>query len=387
MAVPWLGRMLAWCGAEVIKIESKSYPDVTRLYVPPRNPELGIQPQLSPWFTDWNAGKRFVALDLRRPEAIELCRALVARSDVLIENYSAGVIDKLGLGWEALARVNPRLVMLSSTGYGHWGPDFCNVTWGPNLEALSGLARLSGFPERECTMTHFAFPDPLSALHGLFAVMAALEHRDRTGSGQHISVAQVETCISAFGQVLLEQLANGREPRPLGNRSLHRAPHGCYPARGEDRWVSIAVGSDAEWGALCGVLGLDAAEFPTRDARLTSAERIDARVAAWTRERDAHEVMHRLQAAGVAASAVQTTEDQTLRDPHLAARGFFEAIPHAKKGTVVAPGVPLGLTGTPGHTPHAGEPIGQDNDYVLREVLGLERAELARLAQIGAIEN
>jgi crotonobetainyl-CoA:carnitine CoA-transferase CaiB-like acyl-CoA transferase len=277
--------------------------------------------------------------------------------------------------------------MLSSTGYGHWGPDFRNVTWGPNLEALSGLARLSGFPGRDCTMTHFAFPDPLSALHGLVALMSALEHRERTGRGQRISLAQVETCISAFGQVLLEQLANGREPQPLGNRSLHRAPHGCYPARGDDRWLAIAVGSDAEWRGLCGVLGLDAAQFPTRESRLASAEKLDALITACTRERDAHELMHRLQAAGVPASAVQTTEDQTLRDPHLAARRFFEEIPHAKKGTVVAPGIPLGLSGTPGHTPHAGEAIGQDNDYVFGEVLGLDRSELTRLAEIGAIED
>jgi crotonobetainyl-CoA:carnitine CoA-transferase CaiB-like acyl-CoA transferase len=387
MAVPWLGRMLAWCGAEVIKIESKSYPDVTRLYVPPRNPELGIQSQLSPWFTDWNAGKRFVALDLRKPESIALCHRLAAKSDVLIENYSAGVIDKLGLGWDALSRVNPRLVMLSSTGYGHSGPDFRNVTWGPNLEALSGLARLSGFPGRDCTMTHFAFPDPLSAFHGLFAVMAALEHREQSGLGQRISIAQLETVISAFGQVMLEYLANGREPQPLGNRSLWRAPHGCYPCRGEDRWIAIAADGDAQWRALCEVMGLDAAEFPTAPSRLEHADRIDADISAWTRERDAHDAMHRLQAAGVAASAVQTTLDQMEHDPHLAARGFFERIPHEKKGEVIADGIPLGLTGTPGRTAHAGEPIGRDNDYVFGEVLGLSLQERERLETLGAIER
>jgi crotonobetainyl-CoA:carnitine CoA-transferase CaiB-like acyl-CoA transferase len=372
-----------------------------RLYVPPREPERGVDPedrridpqdrrtdpQGSPWFTDWNAGKRFVSLDLRRPEAVALVHRLAVCSDVLLENYSAGVIDKLGLGWDALSRTNPRLVMLSSSGYGHWGPDFRNVTWGPNLETLSGLARLSGFPGRACTMTHFAFPDPLSALHGLVAVMSALEHRDRSGAGQQISIAQVETCISAFGQVMLEYLANGREPEPPGNRSLWRAPHGCYPARGDDRWVAIAVSSDAEWQSLCAVLGLDAARWPTRESRLAGANAIDAAIAAWTRERDPHEVMHRLQAVGVAAAAVQTTEDQLERDPHLAARGYFEAIPHAKKGTVVHPGIPLGLTGTPGRTPHAGEPIGADNDYVFGEVLGLARDDLERLEALGAIEK
>src|SRR5262245_26076280 len=161
MAVPWLGRMLMWCGAEVIRIESRSYPDVTRLYVSPRNPELGIQPQLSPWFTDWNAGKRFVSLDLRRPEAIELYLKLAVKSEDLLENYSAGVTDKLGHGCDALSRANTILVMISQTVYGQWGRDFRNMTWGPNLEAPSDLARLSIFPGSDCTMTHLAFPDPL----------------------------------------------------------------------------------------------------------------------------------------------------------------------------------------------------------------------------------
>ena len=133
MAVPWIGRFLAWCGAEVIKVESRNYPDVTRLYIPPKTPELGIQSQLSPWFTDWNAGKRFVSLDLRKPEAIGLCERLIARSDAVIQNYSTGVLAKLGLDLEALQRSDPQLIVLGSTGYGDRGPDRHYVTWGPNI--------------------------------------------------------------------------------------------------------------------------------------------------------------------------------------------------------------------------------------------------------------
>ena len=188
MAGPWIGRFMAYCGAEVIKVESRDHPDVTRLYVPPRAPDMGIQPQLSPWFTDWNAGKRFIALDLTRPAGVDLCKRLVAISDVVIENYSAGVIDKLGLGYRELERVKPDIVMLASSGYGASGPCASYVTWGPNIEALSGLSSLSGFPERECTITQYAYPDALSALHGLFAVMFALDHRTRTGQGQHIDL-------------------------------------------------------------------------------------------------------------------------------------------------------------------------------------------------------
>ncbi len=390
MAVPWLGRAMAWCGADVIKIESRSYPDVTRLYVPPRSPELGVQPQLSPWFTDWNAGKRFVALDLRRPEAVELAHRLVERSDVVVENYNTGVLDKLGLGYEALRRVNPGLVMLSSSGFGHEGPDAGNVTWGPNIEALTGLARFSGFPGGECTMTHFAYPDPLCALHGLFAVLAALEHRDRGGGGQHVRLAQYETCVSAWGHLLLEYLANGQEPPRLGNRSLHLAPHGAYPCRGDDRWCAIACQDDAAWRSLCAVLGLEALrddpELAGAAGRLARADEIDARISEHTRERDAHELMHALQAAGVAAGAVQTTEDQVERDPHLTARAFFEQIEHLVKGPVTAVGMPFGLTATPGRTRHAGEPIGRDNADVFGGLLGLGAAEIARLEGLGAIE-
>ena len=255
LAGPWIGRIMAFCGAEVIRVESKKRPDVVRGYVPPWAPERGVQPQLSPWFTDWNAGKRFVALDLTRPEAVELSKRLVAASDVVIENQSAGVMEKLGLGYSALRGVKPDLVMISTSGYGNSGPHHRYITWGPNIEALSGLSKLSGFPGRECTMTQYAYPDTLSALHGLFAVMCALDHRSRTGEGQHISLSQTEATIAVIGDVMMEYLANGREPQSLGNRSLHAAPHGCYRCRGEDRWCAIAVFDDAEWKSFCEVLG------------------------------------------------------------------------------------------------------------------------------------
>ena len=269
MAGPWIGRIMACCGAEVIKIESHRHPTVVRLYVPPRAPELGIQPALSPWLTDWDAGKRFVALDLSRPDAVELARRIVSICDVVIENYSSGVMEKLGLGYEELARVRPDLIYFSSSGYGDTGPCRRYVTWGPNIEALSGLATLSGFPERECTLTQFAYPDGLSALHGLFAVLCALDHRARTGEGQRITLSQLEATIGALGPLMMEQLAQGREPRRLGNASLHAAPQGCYPCRGEDRWCAITVASDTEWERLCDVAAAARVERgpALRDAR------------------------------------------------------------------------------------------------------------------------
>lgn len=391
LAGPWIGRLMAYCGAEVIKVESKDFPDVTRLYVPPRNPELGIQPRLSPWFTDWNAGKKFVSLDLGKPESVELARKLVAASDVVVENYSTGVLEKLGLGASDLARVNPRLVRVGSTGYGDVGPYNRYVSWGPNIEAHAGLANLSGFPDRDCTMTQYAYPDPLSALHGLFAVMCALEYRDRTGEGQSINIAQIEVTVAAIGERVMEFLANGDEPARLGNVSTHRAPQGCYRCEGDDRWVVISVADDAVFARLCEVLGepelASDLRFATRDARLEHAGEIDARIEAYTASRRDYDVMAELQARGVACGVVQNTEDQLQRDPQLAAHGFFEEIAHSVKGTVIANGIALGLTGTPGKTAHAGNARGQENVEVFQDLLGLTPAEYDHLVAIGAIET
>jgi len=391
MAGPWIGRFLAWCGAEVIRVESKGRPDVVRLYVSPRNPELGTQPRCSPWFTDWNAGKRFIGLDLRRPLAVDLARRLVAQSDIVVENYSAGVMDKLGLGYAELQRVNPELIMFSSAGFGDTGPCSKYVTWGPNIEALSGMSRLSGFPSRECTLTQYAHPDAISALHGLVAVLAALDHRRRGGEGQYINLSQYESSVAGIGHTLMECLALGREPARHGNHSLHNAPHGCYPCRGEDRWCAISVSDDAEWESLCRALGkpewLDDPRFRSLADRLQHGTALDAGIEQRTRDRDAYELMRALQRAGVAAGVVQNVEDQARRDPQLEARGFFEEIEHQAKGRVTAAGIPLGLTGTPGRSGPAGAALGQDNQDVFGRLLGMSPEEIEEAAQDGAIER
>lgn len=391
MAGPWIGRMMAWCGAEVIRIESRKVPGVVRLYVSPHEPEAGIQPAMSPWFTDWDAGKLFVAMDLKQPGGVELARRLVARADIAIENHRFGAMAKLGLGWEALESVNPSLIGLSSSGFGDGGPHPHYVTWGPNVEAMSGLARLSGFPEREAATTQYAYPDALSALHGLFAVLCALDHRDRTGQGQRISIAQIETTVAMLGPEMMDQLAHDRPPAKLGNASRHMAPHGCYPCAGDDRWCVISVRSDGEWMRLGRIEELAALvgdpRFETLRGRLAAREEIDAALAKWTRQNDALALVETLQSIGVAAGVVQNTEDQYQHDAHLADRGFFERIPHLEKGEVTATGIPLGLTGTPGHTTRAGAAMGEDNAHVFRDLLGLSVDEYDAYVKSGAIEE
>jgi crotonobetainyl-CoA:carnitine CoA-transferase CaiB-like acyl-CoA transferase len=391
MAGPWVGRFMAYCGADVVKIESREHADVSRLYVSPREPEKGVQETASPWFTDWNAGKRFVALDLAKPRAVEILKQLVATCDVVVANYAAGVLGKLGLDYATLSSVKPDLVMLSSTGYGSTGPNRNYVTWGPNIEALSGVATLSGFPQRECTITQYAYPDALSALHGLVAVMAALVHRDLTGEGQLIDLSQYEATVASIGHLFLDPLAEDVEPSRLGNQSSEHAPHGCYRCAGEDRWCAIAVKSDDDWRRLCEAMGKGAlagnARFATAQFRIRRRKEVDREIEAWTSTRDPYEVMRTLQSAGVAAGVVQNIADQLERDVQLAARGFFEKIPHRDGRTVVANGIPLGLTETPGHTRDTGRPIGADNADVLCELLGLTSVEIADLLASRAVES
>ena len=390
MAGPWIGRMLAWCGAEVIRIESHQVPGVVRLYIPPRSVERVIEPEMSPWFTDWDAGKLFVALNLKTAGGTDLALKLVGRSDVVVENNRFGVMDNLGLGWETLHASNEKLIAISSSGFGDTGVHPGYVSWGPNIEAMSGMAWLGGFPEAEGAMTQYAYPDSLSALHGLFAVLCALEHREQTGQGQRISLSQLETTVAMIGPEMMDQMAHQQPPPRMGNRSSYRAPQGCYRCAGEDQHCVVSVATQHEWAALCQVIGrptwADDPRFANSDARQAEADAIDAAIGEWTLGLSPQNAVESLQAAGVPAGVVQNTEDQYMRDPHLAERGYFETIPHLKRGEVVAPGIPLGLQGTPGHTTRAGAAMGEDNASVFRERLELSADEYDAYVEAGAIE-
>ncbi len=390
MAGPWIGRWMAWAGAEVIRVESRAHPDVVRLYVPPRSVDRSARPDQSPWFTDWNAGKRFVSIDLAKPGAVALVERLVSVSDVVIENMLPEVAGKLGLCYGALAAHRPELIMLSTTGFGGSGPNSGTPTWGPNIEAASGLAALSGFAHAPCSFTQYAYPDALSALHGLVAVLAALDRLARTGRGSYVDLAQYECLVAALGDRMVEAAHSGREPERLGNRAAHAVPHGVFRAAGEDRWCAIAVESDAQWRALVRVLGEPAwardPRFATLDGRASHVESIEDALAAWTRTRDAFAIAETLQAAGVPAGPVHTIRDLWERDRQLRARGFFEKVPHRSLGEVTASAIPPHLSRTPGRTDSSGGLVGSDDDYVLRELLGLDDATLARLVASGVVE-
>ncbi len=390
MAGPWAGRLMAYHGAEVVKIESRSAADVTRLYVSPKNPEAGISEVRSPWFTDWNAGKSFVGLDLKTPEGRSIALQLAARADVVIENFVPGAMQRLDLDFATLARRNPGLVYLATSGFGQSGPSSSYVSWGPNIEAVSGLAALSGLSDHDATITQYAYSDPVAALHGLVAVMAALAHRDRTGEGQFIDLAQVETCAATIGDLLLAAL-EGEPPSPQGNRRAVGAPYGMYPCEGEDRWVAITIETDSQWEAFCRLIQrrewLMDERFRDITSRRTHAELLDRLVADWTQSMTAEAVMEQLQNAGIPAGVAQHVEDLVRRDPQLAARDFFEEIAHCDGGRVRAsrPGFRLQETG--GRTTDTGRAIGADNERVLAQWLGFSADDIDHHRRAGILEQ
>jgi crotonobetainyl-CoA:carnitine CoA-transferase CaiB-like acyl-CoA transferase len=256
------------------------------------------------------------------------------------------------------------------------------MSYGTNLDPASGLASQMGYPGGPPHMSGNAYPDPVAGLFAAGAILTALFHQRRTGEGQYIDLSQAEAATALLGEFSLGQRLDGRLPQRNGNRHPRKAPHGCYPCRGADKWVAIAVGTEAEWAAFGDALGRPAwcadPRFGTLEGRLRHQDALDAEVAAWTTGQDAHAVMHRLQAAGVAAGVVVNAQE-LLDDPHLEARGFFWEIDHPEAGRHRYAGQPIRLSATPAGVHRPAPLLGQHNAEVLGGMLGLSAEELAEL--------
>ena len=395
---PVTGGYLAHHGAQGIRLETKKAPDGVRMYIPPWGRHLGTQPDLSPGHHERHTGKTFGSLDLSNPRALELLRGLAAKSDVMLINYSAGAMDKLGLKYETFRAVNPSLIYLTILGFGNSGPYRDYTAWGSHIEGYSGLLHVTRRPH-EPPGQGFVLPDFLSVFHGLVAIMAALEHRERTGQGQAIDISMMELGACALGPEVLEQTVNHHTAAPLGNRSRTCAPQGCYPCRGDpstgsgqaDRWGVISVTRQEEWQALCAVIGqpqlASDPRFATVTDRLRHHDALDELIAEWTRTKTAHEAMYELHRAGVPAGVVQNAEDLYFRDVHLAARRFYQWFDHDKKRQkVLANGLAFNICEPSAWGKRTGISVGQDNELVYKQVLGLSEQEYQDYLKAGAIE-
>jgi len=380
-AGPVVGQTLAFLGAEVYKIESRARIDLTRT-LPPfgggiADPDRGLACSAG-----W-AGNGSVTLNLRKPGARELALRLVACSDVVIENFLPGMMDELGLGWEALRAVRPDLVMLSMSAAGPTGPLRGVRTYGLSLTSMTGLDSLTGYVGGPPIPVENAFSDPYNGVMGAFAILVALAHRERTGQGQHVDYSQLEAVMQMAGPAFMDYALNGRVGGPKGNRHPLGvgAPHGVFPSAGEDRWISIAVLSDAEWRGLRTALGEPAwASDPALESaagRLARIDELHERLAAWTREQDNRALAERLQRHGVAAAPVLRVPD-LVEDPQLAARGTFVEVEHPLgfRETIYAPYVKTSRSRV---DLEPGPLIGRDNERVFCGLLGLPAAEYRRL--------
>ncbi len=391
IAIPFAMKLLADMGAQVIRLESTRRLESYRSDSVYLNEIHGEFWNRGANFYEQNRNKLGITLDLGRAEGLDILRKLIAVTDVFAENFTPRVIRNFGLEYGSLCRIRPDIIMVSSTGYGFDGPWANFGATGPATEGASGLAYATGYPGGPPVMAEIPYVDYTAGEHTVFAVMTALMNRLRTGQGQFIDVSQAQTAAVTIPEVLMDFAANGREPSRMGNADPVMAPHGCYPCQGEDRWIAIAVSRDDEWQGLCRVLGrMDWAE----DTRLAGAlgrwqhrDELDQMLAQQTIGWDAQRLMPELQAEGVPAGAVLDSKD-LLFDSHLMERRFYEVVSH-HPGTEMPPlpyaSRPWKLSKTPAVPPRAAPLMGEHNEFVFRDLLGMSEEELARLAEEGVI--
>lgn len=382
-AGPIASRYFAENGAIVVKVESRSRPEFLRVMWASQSPH-GLEG--SPLFDALNPAKRSVALNLKKPEGVEVARRLMLWADVVLENFAPKAMRAFGLDYETVAKEKPDLVMVSTCLNGQTGPHRDYPGFGGQGSALSGFNWLTGWPDREPIGPFGTITDSLAPRFAAVAMAAGLLYRRRTGRGAYFDLSQVELAQYTLAPWLLDFANNCRIGERMGNRSLRAVPHGAFPCRGEDRWVAIAAWSDAEWARLARILGIDDTSLATVEGRLARVDEVERRLAAWTRERTREEVAERLQAEGIEAVPVADFND-LLRDPQLAARDHFAALPHPALGESHYERNGFRLADAPGGYHAASPTIGQHNGEVLESLLGLSPADRERLVASGGVED
>jgi crotonobetainyl-CoA:carnitine CoA-transferase CaiB-like acyl-CoA transferase len=377
LAGPYATRILGDFGAEVIKVQSKKIAG-------------GVESNLSGYFNHWNRNKRSIALDMSHPEAKDLVLRLARISDVVIENFSTRVMSNWGLDYEKLKEVRPDIIMVSMSAMGRTGPWKDFVAFGPALQALSGLTYLTSFAQGSPLGLGYAHADPVAGLYAALAILAALEFRDRTGKGQSIDLSQYEAMCTLLGPALLNSWVNHEEISPQGNHSasIPAAPYGCYQCSGADRWCVIGVFNEREWENLCDILGrpdwMREERFSDLSRRKENKKDLDRFLEQWTLQHSPEEVVNLLQQGGVASGVVQNAEE-LAKDPHLMAREFFIPLEHPVLGKIVADASPIRSRKNSTDKWKAAPLLGEDNEYVYRELLGFTEEEFSSYVQRGII--
>jgi benzylsuccinate CoA-transferase BbsF subunit len=381
-AGPLATLLLSFMGAEVIKIESRKRIDQARRGSITTGDSFSNF-DASPIFNNANLNKKGVTIDLSRPEGAELAKKLVAVSDVAIENMRSGVMDKLGLGYKELVKVKPDLIMLASSGFGSSGPYREYAGYAPIFASFGGLAHLTGYEDGP--------PNTMSGVMDLrvgtvsaFVILAALIRRQKTGEGLYIDVSSTECISTLVGPQLMEYSMNRRSPFRTGNQDSSMAPHNCYRCKGNDKWISIAVATDQEWNALCRAMGNPAwvmdKDFSDAYRRWKNRATLDALIGKWTINHTHYEVMALLQNSGVAAMPSFNAEE-ILSDPHIKERGVMNEVQHPVLGKKVVLNPSWKHSETPARIHKASPLLGEDNEQVFGDLLGMSKEEIKRLEE------
>lgn len=386
-------RWMASFGAEVIRIEDpvrRGKWDILRGSPPFKDERRGIE--MGSGFNNHNVEKLGVTLNLRTERGRELVRELIAISDAVTENFAAGVLERLGLGYPDLQQIRSDIVYVSNCGFGHTGPYREFKSWGPIAQAVSGVTHSSGHAGEDPAGWGYSYLDHTGGYYMVMALLMALWHREQTGEGQWVDLSCTEVGANLHGADLLDWSVNGRSlrnaERPASNRSStpHMAPHGVYRCRGEDNWVAIACRTDRDWQALKSVVGdptLDDAVLDDLAGRLGHQDRLDDALQRWTKDLVRWSVAEELQAAGVPAAAVRRPAERIDGDIATTSWGLWPMVDHPEMGGVRVDGQPVHLSETDWSIEHAAPTLGQHNQYVLGDLLGLAQSEIDDLADQG----
>jgi benzylsuccinate CoA-transferase BbsF subunit len=388
-------RVLASFGAQVIRVEdpvARGMWDIVRQIGPHIGGEHG--PDDGTGFINHNVEKLGITLNLRTQRGKELLAELVTVSNAVTENFAAGVMERLGFGYERLRQLRADVVYVSNCGFGQSGPYRPFKSWGPIVQAVCGLTHTSGLPGREPAGWGYSYMDHTGGYVMAIALLAALYHQRRTGEGQWVDLACMEAGIAMTGPVALDEVVNGRDLRADGaidaNRSRYpaMAPHGIYPCREDDAWVAIACRDDGDWAALAEVVAepwAKAVELATLAGRIGAQDHLDASLASWTTDQRRDDIVTAVRARGIPAAPVKRPPERCDAEPAHTAWGLWPAVTHAKHGAVRVDGQPVHLSATDWRLERAGPVLGQHNERVLSELLGLSTAEIAGLADEGII--
>jgi crotonobetainyl-CoA:carnitine CoA-transferase CaiB-like acyl-CoA transferase len=383
LAGPYGTTILAELGADVIKIESsKGGMDPFRFF------GTGEDPNVSPRFLEFNRNKRSFTVNLKHPKGQGVLHDLVAKADTVLDNYSVDVVERIGLAYDQLCKVNPDIVNLRMPGLGTTGPKRHFSTVGVNITSFTGLTYMWNHPgvTNPPIGSQLVFPDYVSGVLCAIIIISGVLYRDRQKKGAFIDLAQSEATAFMIGANLMEAAANGKDPQPIGNASFSVAPHDCYPCKGEDRWCVIAAETDEQWAGLAQILNVEQDQrFKTNADRLKNRDALNAIIAQWTKDKDAFSVRDQLQNAGVPAGVVQTGEDLT-NDPQLKDRGFIVTVENPRLGKVVLPNFPLQFANARLTRRWEFPVLGRDTAAVLRDVVGYDEEKIRQLRSDGVLE-